>query len=34
MLALSEVIGHLDLLADEKRLTITRKKGVLFYKVK
>src|SRR5207245_303988 len=34
MLALSEVIGHLDLLAEEKRLAITRKKGVLQYKVK
>jgi hypothetical protein len=34
MLALSEVIGHLDLLAEEKRLTVTRKKGVLFYKAK
>lgn len=34
MLALSEVIGHLDLLAEEKRLTVTRKKGALFYKIK
>lgn len=34
MLALSEVIGHLDLLAEEKRLTVTRKKGVLSYKIK
>jgi len=34
MLALSEVIGHLDLLAEEKRLTLTRKKGQLLYKSK
>src|SRR5205823_435483 len=34
MLALSEVIGHLDLLAEEKRLAIGRKKGLLLYKVK
>ncbi len=34
MLACSEVVGHLDLLAEEKRVAITRKKGVLFYKVK
>ncbi len=34
MLALSEVVGHLDLLAEEKRLAITRKKGLLHYKVK
>lgn len=34
MLALSEVVGHLDLLAEEKRLAVTRKKRVLHYKTK
>jgi len=34
LLACSEVIGHLDLLAEEKRLTVTRRKGVLFYKTR
>jgi glyoxylase-like metal-dependent hydrolase (beta-lactamase superfamily II) len=34
ILALSEVVGHLDLLAEEKRLTITRKKGVLLYRLR
>jgi len=34
MLACSEVIGHLDLLAEEKRLATSRKKGVLYYKAK
>lgn len=34
LLALSEVIGHLDLLAEEKRLAVSRRKGVLSYRVK
>ncbi len=34
ILACSEVIGHLDLLTEEKRLAVTRRKGVLFYKIK
>lgn len=34
MLALSEVVGHLDLLIEEKRVTVTRRKGLLLYKAK
>lgn len=34
MLALSEVVGHLDLLAEEKRLSISRRRGRLYYRAK
>ncbi|MDR7471279.1 MAG: MBL fold metallo-hydrolase [Armatimonadota bacterium] len=34
ILALSEVVGHLDLLAEEKRLASTRRKGVIVYRLK
>lgn len=34
MLALSEVAGHLDLLTEEKRVSISRKKGILHYRLK
>lgn len=34
MLALSEVIGHLDLLAEEKRVASSTKRGVLMYRGK
>ncbi|MGH2349406.1 MAG: MBL fold metallo-hydrolase, partial [bacterium] len=34
MLALSEVIGHLDLLAEEKRIATSRKRGVVLYRGK
>jgi hypothetical protein len=34
MLALSEVAGHLDLLTEEKRVAVSRKKGVLYYRLK
>lgn len=34
MLALSEIVGHLDLLAEEKRLAITRRKNLPHYKAK
>jgi len=34
MLALSEVIGHLDLLAEEKRLAVSRRGGKLLYRGK
>jgi len=34
MLALSEVIGHLDLLMEEKRVAVSRRSGILFFRVK
>lgn len=34
MLALSEVVGHLDLLAEEKRVAITRRAGTLVFRAK
>lgn len=34
MLALSEVVGHLDLLAEEKRVGITRRAGTFVYRAK
>lgn len=34
MLALSEVIGHLDLLIEEKRIAVTRKEGQILYSTK
>lgn len=34
MLALSEVIGHLDLLIEEKRVAVSRRKGQLYYRTK
>jgi glyoxylase-like metal-dependent hydrolase (beta-lactamase superfamily II) len=34
MLALSEVIGHLDLLAEEKRIATSRRRGTLLYRGK
>lgn len=34
MLALSEVIGHLDLLIEEKRIAVSRTKGRLLYKAR
>ncbi len=34
MLALSEVIGHLDLLVEEKRIAVSRTRGVLTYRGK
>lgn len=32
MLALSDVVGHLDLLADEKRVAVSRRGGILRYR--
>lgn len=34
MLALSEVVGHLDLLIEEKRVAVSRRKRLLLYKAK
>jgi glyoxylase-like metal-dependent hydrolase (beta-lactamase superfamily II) len=34
MLALSEVVGHLDLLMEEKRATASRRGGILFFRAK
>jgi glyoxylase-like metal-dependent hydrolase (beta-lactamase superfamily II) len=34
MLALSEVIGHLDLLLEEKRAAMSRRSGIFFFRVK
>ncbi len=34
VLALSEVVGHLDLLAEEKRLTVARRKDALVYRLR
>lgn len=34
MLGLSEVIGHLDLLVEEKRVTVSRRRGQMFYRGK
>lgn len=34
MLALSEVVGHLDLLMEEKRTAVSRRGGILFFRAK